>query len=98
MSLLSRVVFRVRSSVALTRCHNAIRLLQPYLDGTLDADAAARLERHLADCPPCVQEAEVHTRIREALERRGQAASPQAVARLEEFARSIESSHEQPER
>ena len=34
------------------------RRLDPYLDGELDALAAAAVEDHLADCPACRDEAD----------------------------------------
>jgi anti-sigma factor (TIGR02949 family) len=35
-------------------CENAIDLLLDFLEGVLDPDTVAELERHLAGCPPCV--------------------------------------------
>jgi anti-sigma factor (TIGR02949 family) len=34
-------------------CREAIDVLADYLDGTMPADLAAELERHLAGCEPC---------------------------------------------
>jgi len=34
-------------------CREAIDVLADYLDGTMPPEAAAELERHLADCAPC---------------------------------------------
>lgn len=34
-------------------CRDAVALMQDYLDGTLSAADAARLEAHLGDCPHC---------------------------------------------
>lgn len=34
-------------------CRDAVALMQDFLDGTLDAADAARLQAHLADCPHC---------------------------------------------
>ena len=35
-------------------CQDAIALLSDYLEMTLGADTIAELERHLAECAPCV--------------------------------------------
>jgi len=35
-------------------CREVVDFLQDYLAGGLDAEAAARFERHLSECPPCV--------------------------------------------
>jgi len=34
-------------------CREAIDVLADYVDGTMPADLAAELERHLAGCDPC---------------------------------------------
>lgn len=34
-------------------CRDVIGLLSDYVEGELSSAEAARLERHLADCPPC---------------------------------------------
>ena len=36
-------------------CRDAVALMQDYLDGSLPAPEAARLEGHLADCPHCTE-------------------------------------------
>ncbi|HUF99050.1 MAG TPA: zf-HC2 domain-containing protein [Ilumatobacter sp.] len=36
-------------------CRHAVELMSDYLDGRLDAGHRARLERHLAECPYCVE-------------------------------------------
>ena len=35
-------------------CSAVVELLTDYLEGSLDASTAARVENHLALCPPCV--------------------------------------------
>jgi anti-sigma factor RsiW len=35
-------------------CESAIDLLLDFLEGVLDPETVADLERHLAGCPPCV--------------------------------------------
>jgi anti-sigma factor RsiW len=35
-------------------CRECAELLLEYLEGALDTEQAQRLQRHLADCPPCV--------------------------------------------
>jgi anti-sigma factor RsiW len=46
-------------------CQQHIDALGEYMDGTLDADARARLERHLAGCEQCRRTADDLARIRE---------------------------------
>jgi anti-sigma factor (TIGR02949 family) len=36
-------------------CRHAVELVYDYLEGTLAAADVARLEQHLAACPPCVR-------------------------------------------
>lgn len=36
-------------------CREVVELMTDYLDGALDAGTAARFERHLELCPPCVE-------------------------------------------
>ena len=49
MSLFDRLRRRRRALV----CRDAVALMAAYLDGTLRAVDAARLEAHLAGCPHC---------------------------------------------
>jgi len=35
-------------------CKELVDLMADYLEGQLDPDAARDLDRHLADCPPCL--------------------------------------------
>jgi len=45
----------------MTRCRETINV-QDWLDGTLEPEAAARFEAHLAGCPACEAEARKHWR------------------------------------
>jgi anti-sigma factor RsiW len=36
------------------------QLLFDYAQGNLDADTAGKLERHLGDCPPCMEYVETY--------------------------------------
>jgi len=36
-------------------CKSALPLIEPYIDGELDASQAAELQRHLDECPACAQ-------------------------------------------
>jgi anti-sigma factor RsiW len=49
VSVLDRLRRRRRALV----CRDAVSLMAAYLDGSLDARDAARLEQHLAGCPHC---------------------------------------------
>ncbi|MEU7370365.1 zf-HC2 domain-containing protein [Streptomyces hygroscopicus] len=63
-------------------------MLQSYLDGELDAPAAARVRAHVAECHRCARELAVYQRISEALAAR--AVTDEAVLdRLRDFAESL---------
>ncbi|WP_448330061.1 zf-HC2 domain-containing protein [Streptomyces sp. DSM 41534] len=71
-----------------TRCPLGAPLLQSYLDGELDAPAAARVRGHVAECHRCARELAVYQRISEALAAR--ATIDEAVLdRLRDFAESL---------
>ncbi len=36
-------------------CGDVERLLFEYVQGTLDAEAKLRLDKHFRDCPPCIE-------------------------------------------
>lgn len=40
------------------KCKDVFALLSDYLNLDLPPDACERIERHLADCPPCIEFAE----------------------------------------
>jgi anti-sigma factor (TIGR02949 family) len=48
-------------------CEEALDLLEPYVDGELSADDAARLRSHLERCPSCATELELAARIQREL-------------------------------
>jgi anti-sigma factor RsiW len=86
MSIWSRVMYALGCSpLARTRCRWAAGLLQPYLDGQLDAHTARDVEQHLQYCRQCGQEAAVYSQLKESLARDG-AVSPESVAKMEAFA------------
>ncbi|OPF84484.1 hypothetical protein VT50_0200085 [Streptomyces antioxidans] len=63
-------------------------MLQSYLDGELDAPAAARVRTHVAECHRCARELAVYQRISEALA--AHATIDEAVLdRLRDFAESL---------
>jgi anti-sigma factor (TIGR02949 family) len=70
-------------------CREVSRTLQAYLDGHVDEVTARRVARHLEACRRCGLEAEVYTRIKEALSRMDRDVSSLAVARLRDFARRL---------
>ncbi|MGK7232204.1 zf-HC2 domain-containing protein [Streptomyces hygroscopicus] len=70
------------------RCPVGAPMLQSYLDGELDAPAAARVRAHVAECHRCARELAVYQRISEALAAR--AVTDEAVLdRLRDFAESL---------
>lgn len=48
-------------------CEEALDWIEPYLDGDLPEDEAARLRGHLAGCPACAAELDLATRIQSEL-------------------------------
>jgi anti-sigma factor RsiW len=59
----------------------ADELLSEYLDGSLDADRTAALERHLADCPECRRSLTLLRRTLRVVERLPQVRAPERFAR-----------------
>ncbi len=49
------------------RCEEALDWIEPYLDGDLPEEEAARLRGHLAGCPACAAELELAIRIQSEL-------------------------------
>ena len=71
------------------RCIEVGRLIQRYLDGTLDADATATVARHLDACRRCGLSADDYRRLKSAL---NEAASPlpaEPLRRLRAFAADL---------
>jgi anti-sigma factor (TIGR02949 family) len=79
--------FRRRTDEA--SCREVSRALQAYLDGHLDELTARRLARHLEACLRCGLEAEVYTRIKDALSRMDREVPSLPVARLRDFAQRL---------
>jgi anti-sigma factor RsiW len=36
-------------------CRDVFEMLSEYIDGDLPVDTCEQIEKHIADCPPCVQ-------------------------------------------
>jgi anti-sigma factor RsiW len=71
-------------------CSRVAERLQEIVDGELPPGKAARaLERHLIECPPCHQEAEVLRTLKQAIARVSGEADPEVVARLQALARQL---------
>jgi anti-sigma factor RsiW len=71
-------------------CARAAERIQEIVDGEIPPGKAARtLERHLIECPPCHQEAEVIRTLKQAIARVSREADPETVRRLETLARSL---------
>lgn len=70
-------------------CLKALPLLQSFIDGELDADAAARVARHLENCRRCGLEMAIYRELQDSL--RKQIHVPEAaLARLDQFVHSLE--------
>jgi anti-sigma factor (TIGR02949 family) len=67
-------------------CRDAIEVLGDYLEATLDETLAARLDEHLAECPPCRAYLDTYRRTREVASRVSAVDMPAEMrARLREF-------------
>ena len=79
------------------RCIEVGRLIQRYLDGALDADAAAKVAQHLDACRRCGLAAADYRRLKSAL---SEAASPlpaEPLQRLRAFAADLAANDLRPE-
>lgn len=47
------------------QCNEFLDQLQLYLDSECGPDMQARIERHMADCPPCGHRADFDRRLRD---------------------------------
>ena len=72
-------------------CHEAAAVLQQYLDGEIDNATAARVASHLDVCRDCGIEAETYERIKSTLATRRADLPDDSVARLRDFAASLQS-------
>lgn len=71
-------------------CARAAARIQEIVDGEVPPGKAAReLERHIAECPPCKQEAESLLILKQAIVRVSGHADPETVAKLEALARGL---------
>ena len=70
-------------------CREVARVLQSYLDGELDVDAARRITAHLELCRRCGLEAATYLEIRRCLERRAPSLPAASLERLRDFAGRI---------
>ncbi len=57
-------------------CHQAVSLLDIYLDGELTPPSSVELERHLASCPACTIELESAKTLRELLKQSRETSAP----------------------
>jgi anti-sigma factor RsiW len=75
------------------RCRRSARVLQSFLDDELDAPTTAKVAEHLEECRRCGLEASAYTAIKAVIAAGDHAHThrldPEAVARLDEFARTL---------
>ena len=45
-------------------CRETLREIERFLDGEMEVDVRALLERHLEECPPCMRHAEFNRRFK----------------------------------
>ena len=63
-------------------CNEIDAIMTAYVDGEVDAAAAAAVRDHLAECPPCRERVSVESTARQVLHARGVALSARAPAAL----------------
>ena len=51
-------------TIEIRNCEDALRVLAEHLDGELEPEAGAQLERHLAKCRSCYSRAEFEKRLK----------------------------------
>ncbi|MHB1488095.1 MAG: anti-sigma factor family protein [Acidimicrobiales bacterium] len=76
------------------RCMRTMRIIQAYLDGTLDDVSATRVAAHLEDCRRCGLEASVYSEIKVALREKDRPVDPGALDRLRRFGEQIASGNQ----
>jgi len=72
------------------RCEEVIAHLLTYLDGEIDAEKRAQIDRHLAECRGCFSRAEFEKELRERVTQLGDEKAPASLHRrirtlLDEF-------------
>lgn len=71
------------------RCMRTMRILQTYLDGSLDEVSGRRVAAHLEECRRCGLEASVYSEIKAALRDKNRLVDPQALDRLRRFGEQL---------
>jgi anti-sigma factor RsiW len=80
---------RANKNSDILSCSQLAKVLQAYLDKSVDEVTAKRAERHLEACRRCGLEAKTYARIKIALAHMAESPSPEAVARAQEFAEAL---------
>jgi mycothiol system anti-sigma-R factor len=52
-----------------SNCQEAIHRLYHFLDGELTPDKRAQIQKHLDDCPPCIEAFEFEVELRQVVSR-----------------------------
>jgi mycothiol system anti-sigma-R factor len=63
------------------RCEEVVAHLLTYLDGEIDAEKQAQIDRHLAECRACFSRAEFERTLREKVQQLGVANAPESLQR-----------------
>jgi mycothiol system anti-sigma-R factor len=61
------------------RCEEVIAHLLTYLDGEIDAEKRAQIDRHLAECRGCFSRAEFEKKLRERVTQLGDEKAPASL-------------------
>jgi anti-sigma factor (TIGR02949 family) len=61
------------------RCEEVIVHLLTYLDGEIDAEKRAQIDRHLAECRGCFSRAEFEKKLRERITQLGDEKAPASL-------------------
>jgi mycothiol system anti-sigma-R factor len=60
----------IEPEMSVTECQSVLRDVWVFLDNEMDPERRAVVERHLADCPPCLDETDVGDRLKSLLHRK----------------------------
>lgn len=89
----------VRSTDAMASCIEVLHNLDAYLDGEItDQRTARRIAAHLDVCRRCGMKAETIAELKASLRRLAPTVDPNALDRLRQFARSLESEQDADDR
>ena len=66
-------------------CKETLREIERFLDGEMETDVEALLQRHLDDCPPCMRHVDFQRRVKDLIADKcgGDSVPPDLVLRIQ---------------